>query len=141
LICPDVNVLISAFRTDSSRHRVCKLLLESEIASGRPFAIAPLALSAVIRITTTARFHLQPSTTAEAISFADALLSSPNCVVVEPGRRHWEIFKDLLITANARSKLVPDAHYAALAIEHGCEWITLDRDFGKFKGLKWRLVK
>jgi predicted nucleic acid-binding protein len=27
---------------------------------------------------------------------------------------------------------------AALAIEHGCEFITADRDFAKFAGLRWR---
>jgi predicted nucleic acid-binding protein len=33
---------------------------------------------------------------------------------------------------------VSDAYLAALAIEHGCEWITTDRDFSRFPGLKWR---
>jgi len=40
--------------------------------------------------------------------------------------------------ANVKGNLVPDAYYAALAIEHGCEWVTTDRDFSRFKGLKWR---
>lgn len=141
MICADVNVLISALRTDSAHHHSCKTLLEREIADGRAFGVSPLALSAVVRITTTARFHPEPSTIAEAFAFADALLSRQNCVVLEPGRRHWDIFKELVITANARSKLVTDAWFAALAIEHGCEWVTLDKDFGRFKGLKWRLVR
>jgi hypothetical protein len=33
---------------------------------------------------------------------------------------------------------VPDAYFAALAIESGCDWITTDRDFARFKGLRWR---
>ena len=33
---------------------------------------------------------------------------------------------------------VTDAWYAALAIEWGCEWITFDRDYARFPGLKWR---
>ena len=32
----------------------------------------------------------------------------------------------------------PDAFLAALAIERGCEWITTDRDFARFRGLRWR---
>ncbi|MGH7186829.1 MAG: PIN domain-containing protein, partial [Pseudomonadota bacterium] len=47
----------------------------------------------------------------------------------------------LVKETNAHSKPVTDAWFAALAIEHGCEWVTLDKDFGRFKGLKWRLVK
>lgn len=141
MICADVNVLIGAFRIDHESHRECKALLENEIASGQVFGVAPLALTAIVRITTTARFHPVPSKVTEVFAFADALLSRPNCMVVEPGRRHWDIFKDLVVTSNARSKLVTDAWYAALAIEHGCEWVTLDKDFGKFKGLKWKLVR
>jgi predicted nucleic acid-binding protein len=33
---------------------------------------------------------------------------------------------------------VPDAFHAALAIELGCERLTLDRGFARFAGLKWR---
>jgi hypothetical protein len=33
---------------------------------------------------------------------------------------------------------VTDAWFAALAIESGCDWITLDRDFARFPGLNWR---
>ena len=62
-------------------------------------------------------------------------------MVLEPGRHHWEIFKELVHAANARSKLVTDAWFAALAIEHGCTWVTLDKDFSRFKGLKWKLLK
>jgi uncharacterized protein len=62
--------------------------------------------------------------------------------LLHPGERHCEIFsRSSSSETNVRSKLVKDAWFAALAIERGCEWVTLDRDFGKFKGLKWRLVK
>ena len=34
----------------------------------------------------------------------------------------------------------PDTFYkvAALVIESGCEWITLDRDFDRFEELRWQ---
>ncbi len=38
-----------------------------------------------------------------------------------------------------RGNLVPDAWFAALAIESGCEWITMDHDYARFSGLRWRL--
>ena len=34
---------------------------------------------------------------------------------------------------------VADAWFAALAIEGGCEWITFDRDYSRFPGLKWQV--
>ena len=38
----------------------------------------------------------------------------------------------------AKGNLVPGAYLAALAIEHGCELISADRDFARFPGLRWR---
>jgi predicted nucleic acid-binding protein len=38
----------------------------------------------------------------------------------------------------ATGKLVADAYHAALAIEHGCEWVTADGDFSRFPGLRCR---
>ncbi|MBM4037366.1 MAG: type II toxin-antitoxin system VapC family toxin [Planctomycetes bacterium] len=40
--------------------------------------------------------------------------------------------------AEAKGNLVADAFLAALAIENGCEWITTDRDYARFPGLRWR---
>src|SRR5215470_10734821 len=57
--------------------------------------------------------------------------------IVEPGERHWDIFKRLCIETETRGPRVADAWFAALAIEWGCEWITFDRDFARFPGLKW----
>lgn len=34
--------------------------------------------------------------------------------------------------------LIPDAYLAAMAIESGTEWITTDRDYARFEGLRWR---
>jgi len=55
-----------------------------------------------------------------------------------PGPRHWEIFDRLCRAVDARGNLVPDAYLAALAVESGSEWITGDRDFSRFPGLRWR---
>jgi predicted nucleic acid-binding protein len=44
----------------------------------------------------------------------------------------------LLVNDVSRSNLVPDAHLAALAVEHGLTLCTADRDFARFAGLKWR---
>jgi predicted nucleic acid-binding protein len=55
-----------------------------------------------------------------------------------PGERHWGIFEELCREAAATGSLVQDAWFAALAIESGAEWITTDRDYGRFRGLRWR---
>ena len=52
--------------------------------------------------------------------------------------RHSEIFQRLCKETETVGNLIPDAYFAALAIESGCEWITTDRDYARFKGLRWR---
>ena len=139
MILPDVNVLLYAFRTDVPEHPKHKIWLE-RVTDEQTFGISPQALASVLRIATQRRLFAQPSSLTEALSFASALLGHPHCQVIEPGPRHWDIFTNLCRTANARGNLVQDAWFAALAIESGCEWITNDRDYAKFPGLKWPRV-
>lgn len=138
MILPDVNVLIGAFRGDATDHSFCKRWLDRVVARQSQFGIAPLALSAVVRVTTNMRSYKRPSTTEEALAFCDDLLGQPHCQIVEPGERHWEIFKRLCVDAQIAGPRVTDAWFAALAIEHGCTWITFDRDFARFPDLDWR---
>jgi hypothetical protein len=102
---------------------------------------SPQVLPSVVRIATNPGIFRRPSRVADVIAFADALLEQPHCRVVQPGARHWMIFRDLCKVANASGNLVQDAWLAALAIEHGCEWITADRDYAKFPGLRSRSVE
>lgn len=79
-----------------------------------------------------------PSSVATALTFVNAIRDAPNAVPIGPGSRHWEVFERLCLDAGAKGNLVADAYLAALAIESGCEWITTDRDFARFRGLRWR---
>ena len=139
MILPDVNVLIYAFRKDVPQHALCNTWLTAVVAGDGQFGLSRLALAALVRITTNLRAYREPSSLAEAFTFCDYLLSQPNCQVVEPGERHWSIFQRLCRDTDTRGPRVTDAWFAALAIEWGCEWVTLDRDFARFPGLKWRV--
>ena len=66
------------------------------------------------------------------------LREQPGCVLVSPGERHWEIFTRLCKAVGAKGNLISDAYFAALAMESGAEWITADRDYARFPGLRWR---
>jgi toxin-antitoxin system PIN domain toxin len=139
MILPDVNVLIYAFRADLPQFQICNPWLNTIIASGVRFGVSPLALSALVRVTTDPRIYRVPCELSEAFAFADYLLDQPNCEIVEPGERHWQIFSRLCIDTDTRGRRVTDAWFAALAIESGCDWITFDRDFARFPGLKWQV--
>ena len=95
-------------------------------------------LSGFLRVVTHPRVFANPTPMERALEFAEALRSAPNRVQVEPGERHWAIFTRLCRDAGVRGNRVPDTWFAALAIESGSEWITTDRDYARFPGLRWR---
>jgi toxin-antitoxin system PIN domain toxin len=138
VILPDVNVLIYAFRTDSREHDRYKQWLENVVNGVAAYGISPQVLAAVIRISTHPRIFVEPSPLQLALQFTTFLLEQPHCQLVQPGPLHWSIFTDLCSQARVTGNLVQDAWFAALAIESGSEWITTDRDYARFEGLRWR---
>ena len=138
MILPDVNILVYARRQDSPHHEPCRRLLEDAMNSDEPFAVSEYILSSFVRIVRHQRVFSPPTTLDDAFAFLNVLRSAPNCLTIAPGVRHWGIFQRLCREAGTRGNLVADAYLAALAIESGCEWITTDRDFSRFPGLRWR---
>ena len=51
--------------------------------------------------------------------------------------RHAELLGQFLALPGLRADLVPDAHLAALAMEHGLTLCSTDGDFARFPGLRW----
>ncbi len=134
----DVNILVYAHREDAPQHEAYREFLEKLINSEQAYGMADLVLSGFLRIVTHPRIFKPPSDMATALAFARQVRNRPNCVTVSPGPRHWKIFTRLCEKAGVKGNLVPDAYFAALAIESGSEWITTDRDFSRFPGLRWR---
>lgn len=138
MVLPDVNVLVYAHREDATGHAAYRAWLEAVINGDEAYGITDQVLSGFIRVVTHPKVFRSPSRLVDAFAFARQVREQPNCVPVAPGPRHWELFERLCRDCDARGNLVPDAWLAAMAIETGCEWITTDRDFSRFKGLRWR---
>lgn len=132
---PDVNVLIYAHREDAPEHARYAAWLRELVEADEPFAVAEIVLAGFLRIVTNPRIFDPPTPMATAIPFCQKLVEWPRAVLVAPTRRHWDLFAELCTTV--QGPLVSDAYLAALAIEHGCELITTDSDFARFKGLRW----
>lgn len=138
MLCVDANVLVYAHRRDVREHAPYAAWLERARRASEPLGVPTLSLAAFLRLVTNPRVFPDPTPLEEALRFADALRSSPNHVAIEPGPRHWTIFRELSVAADARGNLVPDAYLAAVAIEHGALMCSADRDFARFPGLRWR---
>jgi uncharacterized protein len=138
LILCDINVLVFAHREDAVDHRRYADWLEERINSDEAFGVSEMVLSGFMRTATNRRIMKRPSSVEEALGFIHELRGQPNAVMLAPGPRNWGIFERLCRDAGATGDLVPDAYLAALAIEHGAELVTADRDFARFSGLRWR---
>jgi hypothetical protein len=138
VILADVNILVYAFRADSQNHERYRDWLDSVVNGLEAYAVAPQVLCSFIRITTHPRIYAHPSRMDDALAFARILQEQPQARLAIPGENHWLIFEKLCRESGATGNLVQDAWFAALAIESGCEWITVDRDYARFKSLRWR---
>ena len=67
MILPDVNVLIYAFRQDVPHHALCHSWLAGVANGDTRFGLSPLALSALVRVTTNPRSYHAPSTLEESV--------------------------------------------------------------------------
>ncbi len=138
MILVDANVLLYAYDASSSRHEPARRWWEDRLSRPEPVWIAWATVVAFVRIGTHVRVFTHPLTVAEACAVVASWLDRPMVSVLEPGPRHWEILRDLLVESQASGNLVTDAHLAALAIEHGMVLMSTDRDFARFPGLAWQ---
>ena len=134
----DVNILVHGHREDADRHGEVKAWLESAMEEPSGIAVSDLVLSGFLRIVTHPKIFKDPSPLKVAMGFLDDFRGRDRVHVLSPGDRHWRIFTDLCLRAEVRGNLVPDAYHAALAVETGSEWITMDRGFSRYPGLRWR---
>lgn len=108
------------------------------MAGPGPFGVSELVLSGVVRVVTQVAALRDANVLAEALAYVEAIRDHPRARPLRPGPDHWPILVDLCRTADVQRGRVADAYHAALAIEHGCEWVTTDRDLARFPGLRWR---
>src|SRR5438445_115451 len=109
MILPDVNVLVYAHRGDAPDHPRFARWLEDVARGDAAFGLAQLVLSGFLRVVTHPRIFVPPTPLEDALTFIEGLRARPNCVLVEPGVRHWDLFVTLCRRAAAKGNLVPDA--------------------------------
>jgi toxin-antitoxin system PIN domain toxin len=138
MILLDVNVLVNAAVVAAEHHRVCLDAVKSAVAAGETFGTNATINAGMVRIGTHPRVFNPPMTTTQAFAFLQHLTLVGKAVAVEPGPRHWPMFREFVLDFQLSGAGVMDAWFAALAIEHDAEWWSCDRGFAKYPGLRWR---
>jgi toxin-antitoxin system PIN domain toxin len=133
---PDVNVLLYAVNSDSAQHKAATSWLAESFARPQGIGFGWMALLGFLRLSTRSGIFARPLGIEQALSVVDVWLSQPTASILNPTDRHAGVLGRLLLGAGSAGNLVSDAHLAALAIEHGAELGTFDRDFTRFAGLR-----
>ncbi|WP_460517560.1 TA system VapC family ribonuclease toxin [Humibacter antri] len=131
----DVNVLVGAYRTGTQHHDELAEWLENAVNAPAPLGLTDAVLAGFVRVVTHPRIFEVPTPLSLALAQASALRDASGTAVVLPGASAWSIFVGLCANGNAKGNLVADCMHAAVAIEAGATWVTLDRDFTRFQEL------
>lgn len=137
MILVDANVLIYATDPRSERHEQARNWLDGQLSGDTRVGLPWESLLAYMRIVTNRRVFDRPQSVTVAWRHVEKWLDCECVWVPVPGPAHQSILARLLSDLGGGPKLIPDAHLAALAIEHGLALCSYDGDFARFKGLRW----
>ena len=138
MILLDANLLLYAKVADYPQHEAAATWFEQQINRPVRVGLPWPSLLAFLRIVTNPRIYESPLGVKDAWVQINEWLALPNIWIPLPTQQHSTILGQLLQKTQANANLVPDAHLAALSIEHGLEVCTTDTDFARFAGCRWR---
>ena len=133
----DLNVLLYAVNADAAQHQRAREWWEHAVNDEDTIGLAWVVLLGFLRLSTNPRVFPRPLAPGVAAAKLDAWLARDNVRVVREKDDHWETLKPLLGDAGTAGNLTTDAHLAALAISHDAVLVSTDREFARFKGLRW----
>jgi len=136
----DVNILLATHRTDHPHHVPVRGWFDDLLKGDDAFAVPTLIWGSFLRLATNRRIFSVPTPLTEAFAFVNTVSSQPHHVLLTAGSRHLALIERVCVEAGAVGDLVPDAVVGAVALEHDCEVVTLDRDFARFPSVRHRLL-
>lgn len=136
MIVPDVNLLVYVVNQDAAHHERARAWLEKTLSGSETVGLPWLVSIAFLRLTTHPRIFRHPLEPEAALQFVTGWLAQPCVHPLDPGKRHWLIFSQLLRQSGTAGNLTNDAHLAAIAIEHDACLHSADNDFRRFPELK-----
>ena len=137
MILVDANVLVYAHVRSFAQHPVARAWLDGQLNGPGRVGLPWPSLLAFVRLVSNRRVFDRPVPISSAWRQVEEWLDQEGVWVPQPTPRHRETLAPLLAHTEGRANLVPDAHLAALAIEHGLTLCSADGDFARFDGLDW----
>jgi len=138
---PDTNVLLYSVNADALQHASARRWMDSALAAPAGIGMAWVALLGFVRIATRPGIFAAPLTPEQAMRTVQHWLSLPRVRILHPGERHAAVLQELLVALGSGGNITTDAHLAALCVEHGATLSSFDRDFLRFEGFDFELLK
>jgi toxin-antitoxin system PIN domain toxin len=138
VILVDANLLVYAHVSSTPQHKAAKEWLDEKINGSIHVGLPWPSLLAFTRLVSNPRIFEKPESIASAWKQVESWLDRDTVWVPLPTDRHREALVKLLPSTYGRANLIPDAHMAALAIEHGLTLFSTDGDFARFPDLSWQ---
>ena len=136
MILVDVNILVYAWDARSPLHHPARQWLDLKLSGPTRVGLPWECLLGFLRVVTNPHIYEKPATVQASWAQVEHWLTARNVWIPLPGEHHQAILGRLLSQLGGGAKLIPDAHLAALAIEHGLELCSTDGDFARFGGLR-----
>jgi toxin-antitoxin system PIN domain toxin len=138
VILVDANLLVYAHVASFPQHGRARAWLDAQLNGAAPVGLPWPSLLDFMRLVTNPRVFRRPESAPEAWRQVGEWLDCEPVWIPQPTERHREVLGRLMTTAGMQANLVPDAHLAALALEHGLALCSTDGDFARFPDLRWR---
>jgi toxin-antitoxin system PIN domain toxin len=138
MILVDANLLIYAHVKTFPQHARAREWLDVRLSGSAQVGLPWPSLLSFLRLVTNRRVFERPESTGDAWRQVIAWLACDAAWIPQPTDRHREVLGRLLAKVNVAANLIPDAHLAALAIEHGLTLCSTDGDFARFPDLRWQ---
>jgi hypothetical protein len=137
VILVDANLLVYAANRAAHEHARAVGWLDAQLNGTARVGLPWPSLTAFVRLVSNPVIMRRPVSTAEAWHQIEQWLACDAVWIPQPGPEHQRLLGDMISQPWMTNRLVPDAHLAALAIEHGLTMCSSDGDFARFPGLKW----
>lgn len=135
----DVNLLLYAADEQSPHHAAAREFLDRCVAGPEVCCLGWLTLMSFLRMATNPRIFARPLTPEAAERNVSALLDLPHMRTLAEQDGFWEVYRRVTRGLAVRGNLVPDAHLAALLVQHGVTVLyTHDADFRRYQDLRVR---
>lgn len=139
MILVDANLLVYAHVREMPQHEAARKWLDGALNEEPRVGFPWVSLLAFVRLTTNPRIFTSPLELTDAWSQVEAWLDQPSAWIPTPTEKHRDVLGHLLkAQTGLRGNLIPDAHLAALTLEHGLTLYSADSDFARFPNLRWK---